>query len=412
MTGPEKSSKAPLPAEHVSASRGELESGAVEPVVATTSERRVRFRLDGSSGNARAGRLETGHGVVLTPAFMPVGTQASVKGLCAADVSKTGAQMVIMNTYHLWLRPGAETVAQAGGLHAFSRLSGAIATDSGGFQAFSLADRTKVTEEGFSFSSHLDGRKLVLSPEKAMEIQGLLGSDVAMQLDVCPAASAAREQLIAACERTTRWARRCLAARASRAAGSDSQALFGIVQGGTDTALRLAHLRELSALDFEGLALGGFSVGETPERMHHTLAEVAPQMDPERIHYLMGVGTPRDLLIAIGCGVDLFDCVMPTRNARNGQAFVTHGKLVIKNATYKSDFRVLDETCDCEVCLAGYSRAFLRHLYVSGEMLVHQLMSHHNLRFYARLVEQARAAILSGCYSSFRDQKLREFAAS
>lgn len=369
---------------------------------------KLHYELQGCSGQARAGVLRTSQGEVPTPAFMPVGTQATVKALSAEDISSTGAKMVIMNTYHLWLRPGPENVAEAGGLHEFSRYRGAIATDSGGFQAFSLAERMKLTEDGFQFRSHLDGSKLLLSPEKAMEVQGLLGSDVAMQLDVCPPGNASREERVAAIERTTRWARRCLDSRRASESGQTPQAVFGIVQGGTDVELRLKHLEELSDMEFDGLALGGFSVGEPSDKMHEALAQVAPAMDSQRIHYLMGVGTPVDLVRAIGCGIDLFDCVMPTRNARNGQAFVQGGKIVIKNATYRTDRRVLDESCDCLTCAGGYTRAYLRHLYVSGELLFHRLLSIHNLRFYARLVEQAREAILAGAYSAFQEQKLRE----
>lgn len=361
------------------------------------------------SGNARAGTLTTPHGQVSTPAFMPVATQATVKALSADEILSTGAQMVIMNTYHLWLRPTAEVVALIGGLHEFSRFKGAIATDSGGFQAFSLAERVKLTEEGFRLSSHLDGTKLLLTPEKAMEIQGLLGSDIAMQLDVCPAASASEDEKLLAVERTSRWARRCLDARAPAQPGKARQAVFGIVQGGTDVDLRMRHLEELSAMEFDGLALGGFSVGEPPEKMYGALSHIGPKMDPERIHYLMGVGTPRDLIVAIGCGIDLFDCVMPTRNARNGQAFVRGGKIVIKNAAYRSDHRILDEDCDCPCCTGGYSRAYLRHLYVAGELLVHRLLSLHNLRFYARLVDAARQAILRNRYEAWSLEKLREF---
>jgi len=339
---------------------------------------------------------------------MPVGTQATVKALSADEIESTGANMVIMNTYHLWLRPTPEVVRDMGGLHEFSRFAGAIATDSGGFQAFSLADRTKLTEEGFQLSSHLDGSKLLLSPEKAMEIQGMLGSDVAMQLDVCPPASASHTERVQAIERTTRWARRCLDARKGAPPGTTPQAVFGIVQGGTDVELRLRHLNELSSMEFDGLALGGFSVGEPPKKMHEALAQVAPRMDPGRIRYLMGVGTPADLVRAIGVGIDLFDCVMPTRNARNGQAFVREGKIVIKNATYRSDSRVLDETCACPACLGGYSRAYLRHLYVAGELLVHRLVSLHNLHFYGRLVREARLAILRNQYEAWSLEKLRE----
>ena len=372
---------------------------------------RVHFQLQQTSGHARAGEFFTGQRTVKTPAFMPVATQATVKSLTPEDIQSTGAQMVIMNTYHLWLRPGHQVVSEAGGLHRFSGIKSAVATDSGGFQAFSLGERTKVSEEGFLFSSHLDGQKLLLSPEKAMEVQGKLGSDVAMQLDICAPGASERSHLVAACERTTRWAQRCLAARRAEPLPSGmQQAVFGIVQGGTEVDLRLRHLNELSALPFDGLALGGFSVGEPPEKMHEALAQIAPQMDPHRIHYLMGVGTPSDLLRAIGQGIDLFDCVMPTRNARNGQAFVRGGKLVIKNATFKNDYRVLDDACDCATCGAGVSRAFLRHLYVAEEMLFHRYMSMHNLRYYARLMEEARQAILERRYDSFQSKKLSEFS--
>lgn len=368
----------------------------------------LHYELHARSGSARAGALHTAQGLVNTPAFMPVGTQATVKALSAEDIASTGAKMVIMNTYHLWLRPGPENVEEAGGLHEFSRYRGAIATDSGGFQAFSLAERMKLSEDGFQFRSHIDGTKLLLSPEKAMEIQGQLGSDVAMQLDVCPPGNASREERIRAIERTTRWARRCLNARRLAEAGKTPQAVFGIVQGGTDVELRLKHLEALSSMEFDGLALGGFSVGEPSDKMHEALAQVAPAMDPARIHYLMGVGTPSDLVRAIGCGIDLFDCVMPTRNARNGQAFVRGGKVVIKNASYRTDRRVLDDSCDCFTCAGGYTRAYLRHLYVSGELLFHRLLSIHNLRFYARIVEEAREAILANRYADFQAQKLSE----
>ncbi len=373
-----------------------------------TSLSSVQHELVARSGHARAGFLHTAHGVVPTPAFMPVGTQATVKALSAEDILSTGARMVIMNTYHLWLRPGPDNVEDAGGLHRFARYPGAIATDSGGFQAFSLADRMKLSEDGFHFSSPLDGTKMLLSPEKAMEIQGQLGSDVAMQLDICPPGEASRKERIDAIDRTTRWARRCLDARRKSVTGKTPQAVFGIVQGGTDVELRLKHLEQLSAMEFDGLALGGFSVGEPSEKMHEALRQVAPLMDARRIHYLMGVGTPSDLVRAIGCGIDLFDCVMPTRNARNGQAFVRGGKIVIKNSGYRTDRRVLDESCDCFACSKGYTRAYLRHLYVSGEILFHRLLSLHNLRFYARLVEEAREAILRDNYSAFQEAKLKE----
>lgn len=364
----------------------------------------VDYRLQHRSGHARAGVLRTRHGEVMTPAFMPVGTQATVKALSPEEVAQTGAQMVIMNTYHLWLRPGAEVVEALGQLHELSNWRKPIVTDSGGFQAFSLAERTKLTEEGFFFSSHLDGRKCLLSPEEAMRVQGALGADIAMQLDVCPPGGSELRAMTEAVERTTRWARRCLDAR------RPEQAVFGIVQGGTSVELRLSHLQALSDMEFEGLALGGFSVGEPPDLMHRALREVAPKMDPERIHYLMGVGTPSDLVRAVGVGVDLFDCVMPTRNARNGQVFVPSGKLVIKNARYRLDREVIQPGCDCYTCRSGFSRAYLRHLYVSGEILGHRLLSIHNLRYYARLMEDARRAIETGRYQDFADDFLGQSA--
>jgi len=320
------------------------------------------------------------------------------------EVKGTGASMVIMNTYHLWLRPGEDTVERMGGLHSFSRFQGPIVTDSGGFQAFSLSARTKLSEDGFSISSHKDGRRLLLSPEEAMRVQGALGADIAMQLDVCPPGGAPREVVLAALERTTRWAERCLAAR------RPGQAVFGIVQGGTDVELRKRHLQELCALPFEGLALGGFSVGEPNESMHATLGELSPHLDTERIRYLMGVGTPADLLRAVGAGIDLFDCVMPTRNARNGQVFTHAGKLVIKNARYKDDPAPLDAACDCTVCTGSYSRAYLRHLYMAGEILAHRLLSIHNLRFYGRLMAEMREAIERGAFGAFQAEALARLA--
>jgi queuine tRNA-ribosyltransferase len=363
----------------------------------------ISYQLDATSGAARAGRISTRHGEVPTPAFMPVGTQASVKALSAGEVAGTGARMQIMNTYHLWLRPGPERVAELGGLHEFSRWPHAIATDSGGFQAFSLAERTKMTEDGFEFASHLDGKKLKLTPEEAMRIQGLLGSDIAMQLDVCPPGNAAHADVVAAVERTTRWAERCLKAQ------SPNQALFGIVQGGTNVELRLSHAETLAKLPFQGLALGGFSVGEPAEHMHRALVQIAHRLDTARPRYLMGVGTPEDLLIAVGAGIDLFDCVMPTRNARNGQAFTWAGKLTIKNARYRDDPLPLDPECTCSACQGGYSRAYLRHLFVAGEILVLRMLSEHNLTLYARLLREARAAIVAGTFANFAAERLAVF---
>jgi queuine tRNA-ribosyltransferase len=335
---------------------------------------------------------------------MPVATQATVKSLSPDEVASTGACMIIMNTYHLLLRPGPEVVAAHGGLHAFSRWPRVIVTDSGGFQAFSLAERVRLSENGFEFASHLDGRKISLTPEESMRVQGLLDSDIAMQLDVCPKASAPRVELEEAVSRTTRWAERCLASRSPR------QAVFGIVQGGTDAGLRLAHAERLAALPLDGLAFGGFSVGEAPEQMHRTLREVVPHTQEARPRYLMGVGTPRDLLVAIGAGIDMFDCVIPTRNARNGQVFTARGRLVIRNARYREDLAPLEAGCECAVCSGGYSRAYLRHLYIAGEILAHRLLTLHNLHFYARLVASARRAVLEDDYTAWADGRLAELA--
>jgi len=360
----------------------------------------VRFELVQRQGTARAGILTTPHAVVPTPCFMPVATQATVKALTPDEVSAAGARMVIMNTYHLWLRPGADLVAEQGGLHEFSRWPHAIATDSGGYQAFSLAERTHLSEAGFDFASHLDGARRLLTPEESMRVQGLLGSDIALQLDVCPPAGASHGELREAVERTTRWAHRCLAAK------HPEQALFGIVQGGLDVDLRRTHARELEALPLDGIALGGFSVGEPPQEMHRALGAIVPGLDPARPHYLMGVGTREDLVIAIAAGVDVFDCVMPTRNARNGQAFVRGGKLVIKNARYKSDKRVLDPGCSCPACTGGYSRSYIRHLYIAGEILAHRLLSLHNTYVYVDLVRRARQAICEGRFEVWQQQEL------
>ena len=360
----------------------------------------ISFRVENSSEHARQGVLGTNHGQIATPAFMPVGTQAAVKAVSSEEVIETGARMQIMNTYHLWLRPGPELIAEFGGLHAFARWPHAIVTDSGGFQAFSLAQRMRASENGFEFASHLDGKKMLLSPEEAMRVQGLLGSDIAMQLDVCPPGGSPRADLVQAVERTTRWAERCLAARAPE------QGVFGIVQGGTDTELRLAHAETLAKLPFDGLALGGFSVGEPIADMYRALAVVGPSLPANRPRYLMGVGTPTDILTAVGHGIDMFDCVIPTRNARNGQLFTWDGKLVIKNARYRDDPRPLEEGCTCAACRGGYSRAYLRHLYLAGEILVLRLLSQHNLHFYARLMAEVRNAISAGNFALWAREKL------
>ena len=359
---------------------------------------------DGATA-ARAGRLRTPHGPIDTPVFMPVGTQATVKSQSPDEVAATGARIVLGNTYHLMLRPGAELVASLGGLHRFMAWPHALLTDSGGYQVFSLAQLRKLEDGGVVFRSHLDGSKHELTPERAMQVQGLLGSDIAMVLDECPPAGAPQADIEGALRRTSAWARRCLAV-----ARPPGQACFGIVQGGTLEALRRAHLAEIAAMDFDGIALGGFSVGEPPEVMYGLLGTLGPSMPRERPRYLMGVGTPVDLLRAIAAGVDMFDCVLPTRNARNGQALTWGGRVNLKQARHRSDPSPLDARCDCPVC-TRYSRAYLGHLTRAGEMLGARLLTQHNLHFYAALMREARRAIGEQRYVQFAretETQLRE----
>jgi queuine tRNA-ribosyltransferase len=369
------------------------------------------FSVVAEDGPARRGVLTTPHGDVETPTFMPVGTQGSVKTLTPAEVASTGARVVLGNTYHLMLRPGAEAIARLGGLHGFTRWPHAMLTDSGGFQAYSLAANgtqplVDASEEGFTFKSHLDGSTHQLTPEEAVRVQGLVAADIQMQLDVCPPGESTRDVVEAAVARTTRWAKRALATRRP-----PHQALFGIVQGACFVDLRRAHAEEQGALPFDGLALGGFSVGEPNERMHETLAQVAPALDRERPRYLMGVGTPRDLVLAMGAGVDMFDCVLPTRNARNGQALCRFGRIVVKNNRWKDDPRPIDERCACACCAGGYSRAYLRHLYLAGEILVLRLLSLHNLHWYGEIVAGARAAIAEERYAAWARAVISELEA-
>ena len=376
------------------------------------------FRVEATAGHARAALFTTPHAEVETPTFMPVGTAGSVKGLTPEEVAATGARIVLGNTYHLWLRPGPEVIDGQGGLHGFTRWPHAMLTDSGGFQAFSLGSGSgkkdplvKLDEEGFTFRSHLDGSKHHLSPEEAVRVQGLLGADIQMQLDVCPPGESPRPVVEAAVTRTTRWARRALAAP-----HPEHQALFGIVQGACFPDLRRAHAEELAGLEvdgktFDGLALGGFSVGEPIPKMYETLHEMAHVVDPERPRYLMGVGTPRDLLEAIDAGIDMFDCVLPTRNARNGQALTRFGRVVIKQAQWRNDKRPIDLDCACPCCRGGFSRAYLRHLYLAGEMTVLRLLSVHNLHWYAELVSGARAAIRAGSWTSYKANAIRRLEA-
>jgi queuine tRNA-ribosyltransferase len=346
------------------------------------------FRVVGRAGRARAGVLTTAHGDIETPVFMPVGTQATVKALSSADLGRLGPRIILGNTYHLALRPGAQRVAALGGLHKFMSWPRAILTDSGGFQVFSLRERRTIDDDGVTFRSHIDGSEQRLTPERAMAIQAALGSDIAMAFDECPPADAPRPTIEAAMVRTTRWARRCLAAPAA-----PGQLRFGIVQGGTDIGLRRAHIEDIAALPFDGLALGGLGVGEPTDVMYAVLDAVADQLPAERPRYLMGVGTPADIWTAIATGVDMFDCVMPTRNARNGQLFVRAGRINIANAQYRDDARPIEDGCACECC-ASYSRAYLSHLFHAKELLYYRLASVHNLEHYLNLARRARQVIL------------------
>ena len=363
------------------------------------------FEVDAVDGAARSGRFTTPRATVETPAFMPVGTQATVKALTPDDVASTGARMILANTYHLWLRPGAESIARHGGVVGFMKWPHALLTDSGGYQVFSLAKHRTLDDDGITFRSHLDGTMHRLTPEEAMRVQALLGSDVAMVLDECPPGNAPREVIESAMRRTTAWAKRCL-----RATPAEGQARFGIVQGGTALDLRLSHLDTIAALDFDGVALGGFSVGEPPAQMYALLDEIAPKMPRERPRYLMGVGTPTDLLRALSSGIDLFDCVLPTRNARNGQALTWGGRVNLRQARHRDDESPLDARCDCTVCTT-YSRAYLRHLVKADEMLGPRLVSLHNLHFYGALMRKAREMIRLGRLGGWVETTLAEMHA-
>jgi queuine tRNA-ribosyltransferase len=353
------------------------------------------FECQAQDGLARAGRLVTPHAVVETPVFMPVGTQATVKSLTPDEVEATGSRLILANTYHLMLRPGAELIAELGGVRRFMGWPHALLTDSGGYQVFSLSKLREIGDEGVTFRSHLDGSAHALSPERAMQIQGLLGSDIAMVLDECPPGGAPAAEIEAALRRTTAWAERCL-----QVPRPEGQACFGIVQGGTNETRRREHLAEIAAMDFDGIALGGFSVGEPIEDMHRLLSVLGPHLPEQRPHYLMGVGTPIDLLRAVGSGVDMFDCVLPTRNARNGQALTWGGRVNLKQERHKRDPAPLDARCDCPVC-TRYSRAYLRHLVRAEEMLGPRLLTQHNLWFYASLMRGARQAIVERRFAQF-----------
>lgn len=347
---------------------------------------------------ARRGLFLTPHGPVQTPGFMPVGTQGTVKGLTIDQVVSTGADMILGNTYHLALRPGPETVRKLGGLHAMCGWQGPILTDSGGFQVFSLDAINQVNEEAATFRSHVDGAIIKLSPERSIEIQEALGSDVAMVLDHVIALPAEPQAVIDATERSVRWARRCL-----ESACRDDQARFAIVQGGLDAELRVQCASELATMQFEGFAVGGLSVGEAPAEMYRITAATTPALPQDKPRYLMGVGRPVDLLESIARGIDLFDCVMPTRNGRNGLAFTDAGPLKLRNAVHREDTRPLEADCSCLAC--RHSRGYLRHLFVAGEMLGPILLSIHNLTYYQRIMREARQAIEADQFPQYLAEK-------
>ncbi len=355
------------------------------------------LHYDSSDCAARRGEVQTLHGTIQTPVFMPVGTQATVKSVTPENLKEMGAQIILGNTYHLFIRPGHELIRSFGGLHDFMNWNSPILTDSGGFQIFSLKELAKITEEGASFRSHLDGSKLFLSPEDAVQVQEALGSDIMMCLDTCIPFPATREVTVQSTDLTTRWAKRC------RQAQSDTgQLLFGIVQGGMFPDLRREHAEALIDIGFDGYAIGGLSVGEDKSMMQEMTDATIPYLPKEYSRYLMGVGTPEDLVEGVYRGVDMFDCVMPTRNARNGTLFTSTGKVVIKNARYRDDKEPLDPNCNCYTC-RNYSRAYLRHLFQCREILSYHLNTIHNLHYYLNLMAEMREAIEKDRFSAFRN---------
>ena len=364
------------------------------------------FEVLATHGHARSARLQTAHGTVETPIFMPVGTRATVKAMTPEELRDLGTQILLGNTYHLHLRPGEGTIKDLGGLHKFMNWNGPILTDSGGFQVFSLSELRKLTEEGCEFRSHLDGAKLFLSPEKSIEIQMDLGADIIMAFDECPPYPATDEQIRTSMDLTIRWLKRSKERMTRR-----ESLLFGIVQGGLNYDLRMLSMQKTLDIDLPGYALGGLSVGEPIPLMHELVRKVGHQLPSHKPRYLMGVGTPLDLIVAVDAGIDMFDCVMPTRVARNGTLFTWQGKVSIKREQYKSDPGPLDPECSCYTC-KNYSKAYLRHMFLSGEILGSRLNTIHNLHFYLNLMAKAREAIKSGVWAEFRDDCYRRFGAS
>ncbi|HLR80549.1 MAG TPA: tRNA guanosine(34) transglycosylase Tgt [Bacillota bacterium] len=354
---------------------------------------------------ARLGRVHTPHGSFDTPTFMPVGTLATVKTMSPEDLHSMQAKIILSNTYHLWLRPGEDIIREAGGLHRFMNWDGAILTDSGGFQVFSLSKMREITEKGVHFRNHISGEKLFFSPEKAMDIQHALGSDIMMVLDECPPYPASYEYMKSSVERTSRWAERCLTAHEDRA---DQQALFGIIQGGEYEDLRKQSAEDLLSLDFPGYAIGGLSVGEPKDVMYRVLEHTTPFMPSNKPRYLMGVGSPDALIEGSIRGIDMFDCVLPTRIARNGTCMTSNGRLVVRNAKYERDFTPIDENCDCYVC-KNYTRAYIRHLIKCNETFGIRLTTYHNLYFLLKLMENVRKAIREDRLNDFKQSFFEQY---
>lgn len=370
-------------------------------------EKPIKYELEKKDKNARAGVISTPHGEIKTPVFMPVGTQATVKAMTKEELKEINSQIILGNTYHLYLRPGDKLVNDFGGLHGFMNWDRPILTDSGGFQVFSLGDLRDIKEEGVNFRSHIDGSKHFLSPEKSIEIQNNLGSDIMMVLDECPPGLSSREYLIPSIERTTRWAKRCIASNRNK----ETQGLFAIVQGGIYEDLRDKSFNELFEMDddFSGYALGGLAVGEPREDMYRILEYITPKLPEDKPRYLMGVGEPVDMLEAVEDGIDMMDCVQPTRLGRHGTVFTKYGRLVIKNSSYSRDDRPLDEDCDCYVC-KNYTRAYIRHLFKTGEILGQRLATYHNLHFLLKLMDNARNAILDEKFQEYKEEFLKNYA--
>ncbi|HEY5404086.1 MAG TPA: tRNA guanosine(34) transglycosylase Tgt [Pyrinomonadaceae bacterium] len=385
----------------------------------------ISFEITAQDGEARTGLLSTRRGVIETPVFMPVGTAGTVKAIRFEELESPDldAKVILGNTYHLWLRPGVETIKACGGLHRFIGWDRALLTDSGGFQVWSLGDLRKISEEGTEFRSHVDGSLRFLSPEVSMEVQAALGSDIVMVFDECAPGDASHEETEKSVGLTARWARRSREAfnrlqfevadtgRTEAEGLSGAQALFGIVQGAGHLNLRRDSLRQTIDIGFDGYAIGGLSVGEEKSTMFEVIGDIAPQMPKDHPRYLMGVGTPQDLVEAVARGVDMFDCVLPTRNGRTGQAFTSQGKLNIKNARWTQDTRPLDESCGCLVC-RRHTRAYIRHLYLAGEMLASILLTHHNLAFFLDTMRGVRQSIRSGNFPKFRQEFTERLSAN